>query len=352
MEQQLPCIGSPADAQKQISLRGAYPARHRSFAGFLICLALLVAGFGVSKLWGNADGALSSWLAENGKETEEVSRAPALEEPSAASKSEPTVAVSGTPIVSMDLSYPTLGTQYLHNETPYNPSVEELLSWDVGHHTLSDGTPTVLVLHTHTSEAYLTEERTSVEGELGAQTYSRDEERNVLAVGRAFCAALKEKGITAIHCTVMLDSPSLRGAYDRSAETIREYLKNYPEITYVIDLHRDALTDRDGNYIRTLASGTAQPTAQVMAVVGTDCNGSPCANWKENLALALQLKEQLNQGGATLGRPVSLRRASYHQGIAARQLLLEIGSGGNTVDEAVRAARQTASCLAELWLAQ
>jgi stage II sporulation protein P len=174
----------------------------------------------------------------------------------------------------------------------------------------------------------------------------------MIAVGRAFCQALEKKGITAIHCTVMLDSPSLQGSYERSAETVREYLKEYPEITYVIDLHRDALTDREGSYIRTLATGTEQPTAQVMAVVGTDCNGSPCANWKENLALALQLKEKLNQGNTTLCRPVSLRNASYYQGIAPRQLLLEIGSGGNTVEEAIRAAQKTAECLADIWFGQ
>ncbi len=350
--EQPPCIGSPAEAREQISIRGAYPAGHRSFAGFLICLALLVAGFGVSKLWKDANGEIPFWHFGNAKETEAEGRASWTEEPTAVKKTEPQMPVSGTPIVSMDLSALSLGTSYLHNETPYTPSVEELLSADVSHCALSDGTPTVLVLHTHTSEAYLTEEQTAVEGVLGEQTYSRDEERNMLAVGRAFCAALQEKGITAIHCTVMLDSPSLRGAYDRSAEMIREYLKEYPEISYVIDLHRDALTDRDGNYIRTLATGTAQPTAQVMAVVGTDCNGSPCANWRENLALALQLREKLNCEGMTMGRPVSLRNASYQQGIATRHLLLEIGSGGNTVDEAIRAARRTAECFAELLLAQ
>ena len=174
----------------------------------------------------------------------------------------------------------------------------------------------------------------------------------MLAVGKAFVSALNKNGITAIHCTVMLDRPSLQGSYERSAETVRTYLKEYPEITYVIDLHRDALTEREGNYIRTLATGTEQPTAQVMAVVGTDCNGSPCANWRENLALALQLKEELNQGDTALCRPVSLRNASYYQGIAPRQLLLEIGSGGNTVEEAIRAAERTADCLAKIWLAQ
>lgn len=350
--EQPPCIGAPAESREQISIRGVYPAGHRSFAGFLICLALLVAGFGISYLWRNTDGTFSFRHSKHAKETEEESLASLTHETTVGSSSEPQTPVSGTPIVSMDLSYLSLGTTYLHNETPYMPNVEELLAQDVSFQSLPAGTSTVLVLHTHTSEAYLTEEQTAVEGVLGEQTYSRDEERNVLAVGRAFCAALQEKGITAIHCTVMLDSPSLRGAYDRTAETIREYLKEYPEISYVIDLHRDALTDRDGNYIRTLASGTEQPTAQVMAVVGTDCNGSPCANWRENLALALQLREKLNQGGATLGRPLSLRSASYQQGIAQRQLLLEIGSGGNTVDEAVRAARQTAISLAELWLAQ
>ena len=82
--------------------------------------------------------------------------------------------------------------------------------------------------------------------------------------------------------------------------------------------------------------------------VGTDGNGTDFPGWRSNLSLALRLRERLNQGGACLGRPVSLRNSSYNQEVAPAALLLEIGSGGNTVREAIRAAELTGAELAIL----
>jgi stage II sporulation protein P len=85
-----------------------------------------------------------------------------------------------------------------------------------------------------------------------------------------------------------------------------------------------------------------------MAVIGTDGNGTEFLHWEQNLAFALQLRERLNEGERGICRPVSLRNASFHQELAPCSILLEIGTAGNTVDEAKRAAKLVGDALADL----
>lgn len=314
----------------------------------MICCAIFMATFAIAAVYMRGKG--GEWgdrLLGGGAPTDAATAGNSTAEPNGTEQNETPPPPTGTPIVSMDLSYPELGREYLHNETPYSPSVEELLTRPLLL-TENEGQVQVLILHTHTSEAYLTNPQTHIAETVGDAAYSSDEERNLLAVGKVLCETLNEKGVTAIHCTVTHDEPTLNGSYGRAAETVRRYLDRYPGITYVIDLHRDAILTGKGEYVRTLAEGAERPTAQVMAVVGSNCNEPEHEAWEENLALALQLKERLNQRLPSLCRPVSLRKASYNQELAPRYLLLEIGSGANTVEEAKEAARLVGEVLGEL----
>ncbi|MBQ8416959.1 MAG: stage II sporulation protein P, partial [Clostridia bacterium] len=208
--------------------------------------------------------------------------------------------------------------------------------------------PLVLVLHTHASEGYLPEGTKYVEGNIGDATYSKDGSKTVLAVGKVLCDTLNQKGITAIHCTVMHDEEGLQGSYERSLHSIRFFLEHYPSIRYVIDLHRDAVINKDGEYLKSVGKVNGAEVAQVMAVVGSDGGGSECPNWEGNLALALQLGELLNRDGARIFRPLSLRNSTYNQELAPYSLLLEIGTGGNSPEEAKRAAVLVGEALARL----
>ena len=342
LQKQLPM----AESAPTVSLAAPKNSHFRFFAIFLICCAILIAAFAASSVLIRGDGGkglddLWSFLKSPAASAPEddVAENPALETPPA---KEP---VEGIPIRSMDLSYAELGSSYIHNETIYTPNVTELLDRSLLGLPPSDQ-PQVLILHSHTRESYLTEKRDHLDGAPGDATYSDDPNENMIAVGKALADALNKNGITAIHCTVMHDTPTLGGAYERSAETVRNYLKEYPSISYVIDLHRDAILTSEGEYIRTESSDPN--TAQVMAVVGSDCNGTRHSQWEENLALALQLREALNQRLPGLCRPISLRNASYNQELAPRFLLLEIGSGANTAEEAENAARLVGETLADL----
>jgi stage II sporulation protein P len=339
----------PSSAEK-IQLDGTFRTKYRGFAVFLICCALLLAAFAFSAVWMNRGG-FDWFFSKNenvGTETGDGTDTGSETESTPTSEGEipEELPADATPIVSMDLSYPSLGTSYIHNETVYTPSVSELLARTL---TLPKSTdkPTVLILHTHTSESYLPKDTAYVTSPMGDLTYSRDPLQNMLAVGETLTRVLNEKGITAIHCTVMHDASGLSGAYERSAETVKGYLEEYPEICLVIDRHRDAVLNAKGEAVAAVSEIDRKSVAQVMAVVGTDGNGTPHEGWEDNLALALQLRKCLNQSG-NLCRPVSLRNASFYQELSPYALLLEIGTAAGSVEEAVSAAELVGEAIASL----
>ena len=349
--EQKPIRNELPPSRQSVTLEGTFRGKYRVFAVFLICCALLVAAFAFSAVWMNKGG--ESWFSGMGGETETAQKngsdddgeretVPGEIPPSSQ------IPENATPVRSMDLAYLERGKGYLHNDTAYHPDVEGLLSLELTPPSLSDR-PLVLILHTHTSESYLPEGTEYITSPLGDLTYSRDETQNVLSVGETLCRALNEKGITALHCTVMHDDPTLNGSYRRSEETVKRYLEEYPSIEYVIDLHRDAVTTSEGTIVRAVGYDTkGEPIAQIMPVVGTDGNGSDYTNWEENLAFALQLREQLNGKGNAICRPVYLRNESFGQELAKYSVLLEIGTAANSIEEATRAALMLAEALAQM----
>ena len=325
----------------------------RHFLAFLICSAILVAAFAVSSVWLHRGGLEPDGSGDPGGNGP-ADTGPATGTPDSGQAGEPEPAPipeGAVPVVSMDLSCAGYGENYIRNETVYSPDLPALrepsgsgaLTFDP-----ADG-PVVLILHTHAQEAYLPEGTAWLEGTVGDSAYSQDVSRTVVAAGAALCQALNSAGVPALHCTELHgEDGTLRNSYSHAAECIRTYLSHYPSIRYVIDVHRDGILSSGGKYVRTLADGTTEPTAQGMAVAGTDGNGTAHPGWQNNLSLALRLRDALNSENPTLCRPVSLCNASYNQELAPCSLLLEIGSGGNSVGEAVRAAELTGAALARL----
>lgn len=335
-------------AEPQIRLTPKPFRKSRHFGTFLICCALFVAGFALTALWQNADG---SFLKKEEGTTSSVedNGLPPPSEPIVPPTSEEIVIPEGaTPIVTYDLSHTGEGVGYLNNETAYRPNINALFTSDVTSKPTEE--PMVLVLHTHTSEGYLPEASTYLEGDLGNITYTQNSEQNVLAVGKAFIAALNKNGITAIHCTVMHDASGLSGSYERAAESIQFFLTHYPSIRYVVDLHRDAILTADGEYVKAATEIDGKRVAQILPVVGSDAGGWEHERWEGNLALALQLREELNQNGRNLCRPPMLRTHTYNQELAPYAILLEIGTGANSIEEAIAAATLAGEAFAKVIL--
>lgn len=329
----IPSYAPAAEPRILLSPKPFRKSRH--FGAFLICCALFVAGFALTALARNADG---SFFGKNEETTlSEENNLPPIQVPNSPNEPEEIVIPDGAiPIVTYDLSHTGQGIGYLNNQTSYNPNVGELLKSDVT--TPPTQEPLVLVLHTHTSEGYLPQNATYLDGDLGKITYTEEKERNVLAVGRAFISGLNKKGITAIHCTVMHDESGLAGSYERAAESIKFFREHYPSIRYVVDLHRDAILTAEGEYVRAATEIDGKSVAQILPVVGSNAGGWEHDAWEGNLALALQLRQVLNQNDTALCRPVMLRSATYNQEMAPFAILLEIGTGANSIDEAIAGA--------------
>ena len=118
----------------------------------------------------------------------------------------------------------------------------------------------------------------------------------------------------------------------------------------MLDVHRDALAASDGTIYKVVA-GTVDNCAQVMMVMGSDAAGASHPNWKVNLALALSIQNALAKKWATLARPVVLRTARFNQHLSTGSILVEVGTHGNTLQEAITAARLYARTVAELMVA-
>jgi stage II sporulation protein P len=196
--------------------------------------------------------------------------------------------------------------------------------------------PQVLIVHTHTSEAYTPSDGNRYEASDTMRT--QDPNFNILRVGDVLSAHLEEAGLSVLHDCTVNDYPSYAGAYSRSGAVVEQALAEHPSIRMVIDLHRDALCSDTVVYKTVAELPDAEPCAQVMFVVGTDSLGLEHPDWRENLKLAVWLQNAVSQRHPTLLRPIDLVRERYNQHLSRGMMLIEIGSSGNTLPEAVRAA--------------
>ncbi len=253
-----------------------------------------------------------------------------------------------TPIRPYDLSLRSYGSGFIYNSTSYSPNTQALLQLNTLP-KLADtaASPVVLIIHTHGTEAYSPEGSTAYD-DSSALARSSDIEENVVAVGHAMAEVLRAQGISTLHCEIMHDEQSYRDSYARSAATVKEYLKKYPTIKYVFDVHRDSVTDASGALLRPVTAANGRAVAQVMCVVGSDEGGAAYKNWQANLSFALRLREALNDRCAGLSRPVCLRSSAYNQQYAPVSLLIEVGASGNYLSEALEAGRLCAAVLAEM----
>ena len=153
-------------------------------------------------------------------------------------------------------------------------------------------------------------------------------------MGDALCSALEEYGLRVLHDRTLYDYPSYAGSYERAAASIEAYLAEYPDIALVLDVHRDAIGDTSTVY-KTCAA--ANGTAQVMLVCGTD-EYLEHPLWRENLKLALAMQAAAMSANGALMRPIHLAPERYNQQYTTGSLIIEVGTNGNTLSEALAAA--------------
>lgn len=193
------------------------------------------------------------------------------------------------------------------------------LSWQ-----LRGERPTVLIVHTHTTESYTNQ------GDYVPTSAWRtlDTGFNMLSIGARVAQKLTEAGIPTVQDRSFHDYPSYNGSYVDARESIQAFLDQYPTVKLVLDLHRDA------------SDGTG---GQLMVVLGTNHK-----HFRENLALALKLHALLEAAAPGIMRPLQLRPQRFNQDLSPGGLLIEVGAAGNTHDEALLAADQLADAIIAL----
>ncbi len=240
--------------------------------------------------------------------------------------------------------YTVCGRVYISNSTDHVLSIPDLQ--EPFSAVLTGEGPQVLILHTHGSEAYTPAAGTEVVWSGDHRT--TDNRYNVVRVGDEIARVLGEEGISVLHDRTLYDYPSYSEAYDRSLAAIESYLAQYPSIQFILDVHRDAIADAQGNQYKVISQLEEGTSAQMTLVVGSDGSGLPHPDWMENLRLAVAIQEELLRDHPTLMRPMLLRNSRYNQHTAPGALLLEVGAAGNDPEEALLAGRVFARGMAEI----
>lgn len=204
----------------------------------------------------------------------------------------------------------------------------------------------VLIFHTHTTECYQTTDSDTYSENFSAR--NEDEKQNMIRIGEEIAAQLEKAGIGVIHDKEIYDR-RYSGAYDRSGESVDRYLKKYPTIQVVLDVHRDAIQTSETVKVKPVTSIGGKKAAQIMIITG--CEGGDVTdfpNWQDNLHFALQLQKTAEEMYPTLMRPLFFCNRKYNMYKSKCSVLLEVGSDGNTLDEAAYSGRLIGHALGTL----
>lgn len=231
------------------------------------------------------------------------------------------------------------------NETSYGINIDEMVASPPTIDMTVSG-PKILIVHTHATESY---------AEDGAQIYditasdrSNDTTKNVVAVGKHMTEIFEDYGIETIHDETLHDVPSFNGSYAHSLDSVTKYMEKYPSIQIVFDLHRDSIVYNDKTKARTVTEIEEEETAQLMFVVGTDENGLTHPNWRENIRSAIWFQKAITEKYPKLMRHINLRRERFNGHTCPAAMIIEVGTSGNSLEEALRGIELAAKSIAEL----
>ncbi len=259
----------------------------------------------------------------------------------------PSDIVARTLVPTSPEGYDTAGGLYLYNRTGLSVDLAAAAAAPVNI-TLPEEGPQILIVHTHATEAY-TPDGADVYTPSDNNSRTLDTSCNMVRVGEEMEQVFTEMGLGVIHDDTLFDYPQYNGAYDRSAAAVAAWLEQYPTIRVVLDVHRDALIGEDGTVYKAVTTVDGTSTAQVMLVLGSS-EGGEHPNWLENLTLACKIQNGLNTLYPTLARPMTLRSSRYNQQLCTGSLLVEVGTHGNTLQEALAAARLFARAAGQVLL--
>ncbi len=249
--------------------------------------------------------------------------------------SEPLFPVKNTQIISKNLE--------IRNETTYAPDIYSLL-----YAPLSFKNPEILIVHTHGSESYKNDDLNYYhEGDLDRTT---DTQLNVVRVGEELAKELNKYGFKVMHAKDINDYPSYNKSYNKTLEVINYYLKKNQNIQIVLDIHRDSIVKNDGTKLKFTSKIDNENVAQVMIVCGTNQAGLDNDTWQENLKFALKMQNFMETYYPGFARPLNLRQERFNTHATTGSMIIEVGTSGNTLQEALLSTKYLAKTIKEILL--
>ncbi len=235
---------------------------------------------------------------------------------------------------------------YIRNTTlSHTVNIEDYLNRQVPA-VVDKDKPTVLIYHTHTSETYELLDRGFYTNERSSRSDNSAE--NMIRIGEEICKVLEENGYKTIHDKTVYDE-QYSGAYDRSRENISKFLKENPSIQIVLDVHRDAIYQKNTTKIKPVIEFNERKAAQIMLITGCeDGNVTDFPNWEKNLTFALNFQKQLVSDNQNLMRPLMFCSRKYNMDLTPCALQVEFGTDANTLAEAVYSAQLFGESLSQL----
>ncbi|MBQ3000730.1 MAG: stage II sporulation protein P [Oscillospiraceae bacterium] len=225
----------------------------------------------------------------------------------------------------------------------YEKLLKKALDWD-----LTGDEPTVLIVHTHATEAY----QNNGQFQESDPYCTLNNDYNMIAVGDRLAQLLRAQGISVIHDRTNHNVDYLK-AYKSSRESVQQYLEEYPSIQLVLDLHRDAFgaTDEEIRNNALTATYNGKKAAKVMFVVTTSGGNMSHPNWQENAAAVFKMRlvmESIFPGITYKTWVQTATKHNYNQHLSTGSMLLEIGAAGNTLQEAFNTMEVLAEAIVKM----
>lgn len=243
------------------------------------------------------------------------------------------------------VSYGNLQIQTKIPKSFYSPDIKALLNQGSDLTIYDKSQPTVLIYHSHTTEAYSLLDTGYY---ISSDARSNNSARNMVRVGDDLAAYLEKQGFNVIHDRTIHDKDYTK-SYDNSRATIEKYLEQYPSIEVTIDVHRDDITYSNKTKVKPTAKIKGKKAARMMIISGCEYNRvKNFPDWEENLKFDLQVQNKVNQLYPGLMRPILFSERKYNMYETHYSFLLEVGTDANTLDEACYSARLFGNALGQL----
>ena len=304
-------------------------------AVFIMAIAAVIIACAVLILR-NTDGGKRLWANFFGEKKEPVESETTTEQTNRPQKSIYDFDYSAIPagrrgVVPADLSALTLERKF------DNPAGAETTDDTFYLEKLTDGKVRVLIINTHPYEAYQNDVLTSY----GEDFSATGGDKTVKEIGKKLALALIERGVGAEYLDTEITSG--KDSYAAAREKLAQKLKNSPDVLYVFDLHRALTSDSAGNVLRPIAEKDEKLYAQMNFDIGAGNE-----KYTNNMKIVNALTERLSESFPTLVMPSEISSATLNQDIVPVVFTVEIGSLGNTFDEALNTAEYLANTFADM----